>query len=247
MRVAVISDVHSNLRALEAVLAEIGAVDAVWNLGDAVGYGPDPDAVVARLRGLGAVSVRGNHDDAVAGGDCIEWFVEDGRAAAEWARAHISPETLAYLAGLPPLHVEETPAGSFTLVHGSPRRPISEYVYSRAVAVEVMAGLQTRHCLVGHTHIPLCFMAGRWLRPLVEELAVVPGRALGIGRGRAILNPGGVGQPRDGDPRAAYMIIDTETAEAVWHRVDYDIEGTQRAMLEAGLPTSLAERLSFGR
>ena len=157
MRIAVISDVHSNLRALEAVLAAIDTVDACWHLGDAVGYGPDPDAVVARLRGLGAVSVRGNHDDAVAGGECVRWFVSDARAAAEWTRSVISPQTRAWLEALPLQVVTETPAGSFTLVHGSPRDPLREYVYSRAVAREILGDVATEHCLVGHTHVPLHF------------------------------------------------------------------------------------------
>jgi predicted phosphodiesterase len=247
MRIAVLSDVHSNLRALEAVLADIGAADAFWHLGDAVGYGPDPDAVVARLRDLGAISVRGNHDDAVAGGECIRWFVADSRAAVEWSRARVSPDTLAYLAALPPQLVLETPAGSFTLVHGSPRDPLREYVYSRAVAREVAVDLRTRHCFIGHSHIPLHFQEMRGRDPSMEEWQVTLGRPIELGEGRAILNPGGVGQPRDGDPRAAYMILDTDLGEAVWQRVEYDVEGTQRAMLEAGLPPALAYRLSLGR
>jgi predicted phosphodiesterase len=246
MRIAVISDVHSNLRALEAVLADAGAVDAIWHLGDAVGYGPDPDAVVARLRGLGALSVRGNHDDAVAGGECIRWFVADARAAAEWSRAQISPETRAYLEALPLKLEQETPAGSFTLVHGSPRDPLREYSHSRAAALEILADIETRHCLIGHSHVPLHFQAIGQQDSSLEEWQVDPGRPARLAEGRAVLNPGGVGQPRDGDPRASYMILDTGLGEAAWRRVEYDIEGTQRAMLEAGLPPALAGRLSFG-
>jgi predicted phosphodiesterase len=247
MRIAVISDVHSNLRALEAVLADAGVVDAIWHLGDAVGYGPDPEAVVARLRGLGALSVRGNHDDAVAGGDCIRWFVADARVAAEWSRDHISPETRAYLSALPLQLVQETPAGSFTLVHGSPRDPLREYVYSRAVAREILPDVETRHCLIGHSHIPLHFQALGGRDPSLEEWQVDLDHPAQLAQGRAVLNPGGVGQPRDGDPRASYMILDTGLGEAAWRRVEYDVEGTQRAMLEAGLPPALAGRLSFGR
>jgi predicted phosphodiesterase len=244
MRIAVISDVHSNLRALEAVLAALGPVDAIWHLGDAVGYGPDPDAVVARLRGAGALSVKGNHDDAVASGALLEWFNQDARDAVTWTQGRISAETRAYLANLPLVLEEQTPAGSFTLVHGSPRHPTTEYVYSRAVAREVAPELRTEHCLVGHTHIPLLFQAVG--RGRLEEWSVDPGRPVHLREGRTIINPGGVGQPRDGDPRAAYMVIDTDTAEAVLRRVAYDVEGTQRAMLEAGLPPALASRLSFG-
>jgi predicted phosphodiesterase len=247
MRIAVLSDIHSNLRALEAVLADLGSVDAIWHLGDVVGYGPDPDAVVARLRGAGAVSVRGNHDDAVAGGDCIRWFVADARAAAEWSRERISPETRAYLAALPPQLVVDTPAGSFTLVHGSPRDPLREYVYSREVAREIAAELRTRHCLIGHSHVPLHFQELSGRDPRMEEWQIAVGRPVSLAEGRTILNPGGVGQPRDGDPRAAYMIIDADRAEAVWRRVEYDVEGTRRAMLEAGLPPALAFRLGIGQ
>jgi predicted phosphodiesterase len=246
MRIAVISDVHSNLRALEAVLADIGPADAYWHLGDAVGYGPDPDAVVERLRGLGVVSVRGNHDDAVAGGECIRWFVADAREAAEWSRARISDTTRAWLAALPLQLTQETPAGSFTLVHGSPREPLLEYVYSRAVAREILPEVKTRHCLVGHSHIPLHFQAIGQRDSALEEWQVDLRHPARLDEGRSILNPGGVGQPRDGDPRAAYMIIDTGLGEAAWRRVDYDIEGTQRAMHDAGLPPALAFRLSLG-
>ena len=246
MRIAVVSDVHSNLRALEAVLAAIGTADACWHLGDAVGYGPDPDAVVARLRGVDAVSVRGNHDDAVAGGECVRWFVSDARAAAEWTRSVISPQTRAWLEALPLQVVTETPAGSFTLVHGSPRDPLREYVYSRAVAREILGDVATEHCLVGHTHVPLHFQTIGRRGAALEEWQVDLSRPAHLDEGRAILNPGGVGQPRDHDPRAAYMIIDTDTRRAAWHRVEYDVKGTQRAMLEAGLPPALAGRLAFG-
>ncbi len=246
MRIAVLSDVHSNLRALEAVLADAGTVDAIWHLGDTVGYGPDPDAVVARLRGLGALSVRGNHDDAVAGGDCLRWFTADARAAAEWSRDHIVPETRAYLESLPLTLVRETPAGSFTLVHGSPRDPLREYAYSRAAALEILAEIETQHCLIGHSHVPIHFQQVGQLDSSLEEWQVDPGRPARLGEGRAVLNPGSVGQPRDGDPRASYVIIDTGLGEAAWHRVEYDIKGTQRAMIEVGLPQALAARLSFG-
>ena len=128
MRVAVLSDIHANLVALDAVLATLGSVDAVWHLGDVVGYGPDPDGVVARLTEIGAVGVRGNHDAAAAGGDEIDWFNPDARAAMEWTRTRISPTTRDWLAALPERHTRSV----FGMVHGSPREPLWEYIVSVA-------------------------------------------------------------------------------------------------------------------
>jgi predicted phosphodiesterase len=242
MLVAVLSDIHSNLRALEAVLGSLGTVDAVWHLGDVVGYGPEPDAVVARLLETGAVGVKGNHDDAVCGGKSIEGFNEDARTAAEWTRARIAATTLAYLEGLPETI---TPGGAdFTLVHGSPREPIWEYLTAALAARENMSFFETRYCLVGHTHVPLVF---RERRDHVETLVPDPESRLALDERRAILNPGSVGQPRDGDPTASYLILDTTAGHATWQRVGYDISATQTAMLAAGLPPRLARRLSSGR
>lgn len=242
MLVAVLSDIHSNLRALDAVLATLGTVDAVWQLGDVVGYGPEPDGVVERLREAGAIGVKGNHDDAVCGGESIEGFNADARSAAEWTRARVAGPTLEYLRGLPELL---TPAGTdFTLVHGSPRDPIWEYVDSISAARDNFELLETRHCLLGHTHVPSVF---RSRRGHVQGLVVGPEARITLDDRRVMLNPGSVGQPRDGDPTASYMILDTTTGKVTWLRVAYDIEATQKAMLAAGLPPRLARRLSFGQ
>jgi len=242
MKVAVISDVHSNLVALEAVLARLGSVDAVWHLGDAVGYGPEPQAVVDRLRGAGTVWVRGNHDDAAGGGDSIELFNPDGYEAMLWTRAHIDAATREYLAALPE---REGPKGlRFTLVHGSPKDPIWEYLHSAAAATRNMAAYDTTFCLVGHTHVPAAFrQSGGSMKPL----PVKSGTRLTLGDKRLILNPGSVGQPRDGDARAGYMVIDTDSGHVIWHRVAYDFVATQIAMADAGLPHELARRLTVGR
>jgi predicted phosphodiesterase len=241
MRVAVLSDIHSNLAALDAVLGSLGTVDAVWHLGDVVGYGPEPDAVVARLREAGAIGVKGNHDDAACGGETIEWFNTDGRTAAEWTRGHMDAATLLYLAGLPELLAP--PGTDFTLVHGSPRDHLSEYLDSRSAARDNMALLGTRHGLFGHTHVPWAFrQRGRD----VEAMAVGAGSRLVLDGRHTLLNPGSVGQPRDGDPDAAFMILDTEAGHVTWHRVAYDIASTQAAIVAAGLPVPLARRLSFG-
>jgi diadenosine tetraphosphatase ApaH/serine/threonine PP2A family protein phosphatase len=241
MRIAVISDIHSNLRALDAVLDSIGSVDALWQLGDIVGYGPEPDAVVARLESLGAIGVRGNHDAAAAGDVSTEEFNVDGRLALEWTRARMSPETSAYLAALPECRIPD--GTDFTLVHGSPRNPIWEYLTDTWLARENLSAFGTPFCLTGHTHVPRVLGESRGH---VKPIAVAPGTRVDLDSGRVFLNPGSVGQPRDGDPRASFMVVDTDARYVVWHRVDYDVEATQKLMLASGLPPSLARRLSFG-
>ncbi len=239
MRIAVLSDIHANLPALDAVLTDAGSVDAVWHLGDVVGYGPEPDAVVGRLREIGAVGVRGNHDAAACGGPEIEWFNPDARRAMEWTRGAIGPATEAWLAALP----ERLVTDGCELVHGSPREPIWEYVTSSAVASANLAVLSAPIGLHGHTHMPVA-----WVEDDGRVELVRPDRRsrLELGGRRALINPGSVGQPRDGDPDASYAILDPEAREVSWHRVAYDIAAVQDAMRAAGLPASLAARLSAG-
>jgi diadenosine tetraphosphatase ApaH/serine/threonine PP2A family protein phosphatase len=238
MRIAVLSDIHSNLVALEAVLAHLGSVDAIWQLGDVVGYGPDPDGVVGRLAELGAVGVRGNHDAAAVGGSEIEWFNPDARAAIEWTRERISSTTRSWLTELPERLLES----DYTLVHGSPREPLWEYITSSAVARANLTLITTRFGLHGHTHLPIAWADddGRILSSEPDD-----GSTFEL-TGRALLNPGSVGQARDGDPRASYMVIDVDADLVTWHRVPYDIEAVQGAMREVGLPKRLVERLSYG-
>ncbi|MDH4142676.1 MAG: metallophosphatase family protein [Chloroflexota bacterium] len=239
MRVAVLSDIHSNLVALQAVLGHVGSVDAVWHLGDIVGYGPDPDGVVARLAEVGAVGVLGNHDAAALGGPEIEWFNPDARAAAEWTRDTITAATRTWLDDLP-LRRE---IGPMTLVHGSPRDPLREYVSSLGVARASLASLTTRYGLHGHTHVPVAFVdAG----DSVGVLDARDGTTLALDERTTLLNPGSVGQPRDGDPRAAYLVLDTDDDAVTWHRVRYDVAPVQAAIRAAGLPPRLADRLAVG-
>ena len=240
MRVAVLSDIHSNLVALDAVLAHAGTVDAIWHLGDVVGYGPDPDGVVARLIEVGAVGVRGNHDAAALGGREIDWFNPEARAAAEWTRDTIDGTTRAWLSALPESHTIDR----MTLVHGSPRDPIREYVSSTGIALENLAVLETDYGLHGHTHVPVAFCLG----PDERLRVVAPGSGgiLELDGQRALINPGSVGQPRDGDPDSSYLVLDPEAATVTWHRVAYDIASVQAAILAAGLPRRLADRLAFG-
>jgi predicted phosphodiesterase len=239
MRIAVLSDIHSNLVALDAVLAHLGSVDAIWHLGDVVGYGPEPDAVVARLASLGAIGVRGNHDAAAAGGREIEYFNPEARAAMEWTRARITPATRDWLAALPERHIH----GDVTLVHGSPRDPIWEYVTSLSVARASIAVMSTSLGLHGHTHVPVAFAMtdGR-----LEVIAPFDGSSVELGDRVALVNPGSVGQPRDGDPRASYLVLDPDARSVTWHRVGYDIAAVMAAMHADGLPERLAERLRHG-
>jgi predicted phosphodiesterase len=241
MRVAVVSDVHSNLAALRAVLASIGSVDALWQLGDVVGYGPDPNAVAQLLLGAGATGVRGNHDAAALGDVSVEYFNAAARLAVEWTRDRMDSRTRSYLAALPETLVPE--GLDVTLVHGSPRDPIWEYLMTTREARENLTAFDTRLCLVGHSHVPGVLQERHGH---IQAVAVEPGRRLELGEGRAFLNPGSVGQPRDGDPRASFMILDTDAAAATWRRVHYDIASTQAEMRAMGLPRSLADRLSYG-
>ncbi len=239
MRIAVLADIHANLPALEAVLTALGSVDAVWHLGDVVGYGPQPDEVVARLKGLGAVGVRGNHDAAALDLEMAEWFNPDARRAIEWTAGRIDGATRAWLGALPDRHESQ----GMTLVHGSPRDPTWEYVITGSDAQANLPAFQTAHLLLGHTHIPIAFRAnaGR-----METRAPRDGASLTLDDRRVLANPGSVGQPRDGDPRASAMVLDTATSTLTWRRVAYPIAVTQAAMRAAGLPARLVARLERG-
>jgi predicted phosphodiesterase len=239
MRVAVLSDIHANLVALDAVISALGSVDAVWHLGDVVGYGPEPDAVVERLDEIGAVGVRGNHDAAAVGLIDIDWFNPDARAAMEWTRERIADSTRARLAALPERHVDR----QFSLVHGSPRDPIWEYVVSLPIARANLAVLTTPFGLYGHTHLPMVWAERDGQ---VEQIAPAEGSTFALGGRRALVNPGSVGQPRDGIVSASYLVIDTAAERCTWHRVAYDVAAVQASMTDVGLPRRLVERLSYG-
>jgi diadenosine tetraphosphatase ApaH/serine/threonine PP2A family protein phosphatase len=241
VRVAILSDVHSNLAALQAVLADLPPFDEVWCLGDIVGYGPDPNECLETVFALPHVAIAGNHDWAALGKLDIAQFNSAARLAAEWTAQQLTPANRNLLAALP----IERVIGDFTLAHGSPREPIWEYIVSSGEAAANIPYFTTPYCLVGHTHIPLVFrtpegkdQAAAW-RPQPGEQLALTGR-------RLIANPGGVGQPRDGDPRAAYGYLDTVEGTLTFHRVAYPVEVTQEKMRQAGLPSSLWQRLSFG-
>jgi predicted phosphodiesterase len=244
VRVLVVADVHSNLSALEAVIRDAEApapIDLIWVLGDLVGYGPRPGDCIARLREYPHTAVAGNHDRAATGQMGTQDFNPYAAAAAKWTSKTLSDDERDYLAGLPSTAVD----GDFTLVHGSLRDPVWEYLLS-ATAAEAHLRLQsTRFSLIGHSHLQLAFVeddAGRARGSLVAA-----GDEVELGQHRVIANPGGLGQPRDGDPRTAYALLDTAASRMTFKRIDYDIARTQKEMRMAGLPDYLIERLASGR
>ncbi|MFC1919081.1 metallophosphoesterase family protein [Chloroflexota bacterium] len=243
MRCAIIGDIHANLAAFSAVMDDIkrqGRVEMVWCLGDVVGYGPDPHECIELLKQTNHICVAGNHDWAAIGKVDITGFNPDAAAACRWTAQQLGPEDVDYLAGLP-LVIKE---GDFTLVHGSPREPIWEYLISVAVARENFAYFESQFCLVGHSHVPLVFSYGE--DDVCSFSRLLPNIGLALGRNRMIINPGGAGQPRDGDPRASYAVYDSETRRIRLYRVEYDISATQDRMVARGLPMRLVSRLSYG-
>lgn len=242
MRYLVISDIHANRPALEAVLKDAPSWDAVWCLGDIVGYGPDPNDCVTRVQELEGLVIAGNHDWAALGILGLESFNTDARHAHLWTQRELSEFSREYLRELP-TRLEQ---GEFTLVHGSPREPIWEYVLDLAVARASFDHFSTLFCIVGHTHLPLVFALNEEAHrcyTIVPE----PGVPIPLGKYRMILNPGSVGQPRDGDPRASYAILDTDAMTWEIRRVAYPVEITQERMRARGLPERLIKRLAVGR
>jgi diadenosine tetraphosphatase ApaH/serine/threonine PP2A family protein phosphatase len=246
LRVAVLSDVHSNRPALETVLGSIeeAAVDELWCLGDMVGYGAEPDTCTALIRERCDVCLAGNHDLAVLGELDISTFSDSAAVAVEWTRAKIGEETLEFLRSLEPVGLRE----EIGLFHASPRDPVWEYVLSIDQAEEALDAQRERVCLIGHSHIALFFTRPADVDPSFTQGAQAgDGAVLELASGEWLLNPGSVGQPRDADPRAAWLELDTEAWTARFHRVAYDIAAAGEAILAAGLPSSLAERLQAGR
>jgi diadenosine tetraphosphatase ApaH/serine/threonine PP2A family protein phosphatase len=243
VKVAVISDIHANRQALEATLEAVADSDAaeLWCLGDLVGYGADPDACVELTREHAAVCLAGNHDLAVTGEIPLDEFSRGAMLAAQWTREVISPENLAFLQGLSP----DAREGSVGLYHASPRDPVWEYVLSTLLADLCLDAQQHRICLIGHSHVALSFE--RHDGELAQGEPRPDGTVLDLAEGEWLLNPGSVGQPRDGDARAAWLSLDLDALQATYHRVPYDIAGAAAAIRAARLPDSLAERLEYGQ
>jgi|SRR5579884_175428 len=242
MRVAVFSDVHGNLAALEAVLGAIDAEtpDTVWCLGDLVGYGPKPNECTALVSERVSVCLCGNHDLGVLGTIDLSEFSGDAGAAARWTQTVLEASARSYLESLEP----QGEAEGIALYHGSARDPVWEYVLSGDAAVATLRLTQAQIALVGHSHVAL---EVRWQDVLVEGGLAAGGTELELDGARWLMNPGSVGQPRDGDPRAAFLLLDLGTQQAVFHRIEYDIERTQAELREVGLPEALAVRLGLGQ
>ena len=240
MRIAVISDIHGNWHGLEAVLADIEReqVDEIWCLGDVVGYGPQPNRCVREVRARTAICLMGNHDLAALGRVELTDFSPDAAVSATWTAAELDPEAHDFLAGLEPKVARQ----GAELFHGSPRDPVWEYILSESAARAALALTEGPLLLVGHSHIPIALQ-------LSADDSLAGGLAKGgseieLAEGRWVLNPGSVGQPRDGDPRAAYLLIELPSGSAHFRRIPYDIEQTQAEIRAEGLPEALAERLA---
>jgi len=242
MRILVMSDIHANYTALEAVLQDAGPVDETWCLGDVVGYGPDPNACVEELREMSMLTcLLGNHDVAVIGKMPLESFNGDARRSLLWHEKVLSPSNADFLSSLP-----ENPKvrGDVTLAHGSPRDPVWEYVINTLSARLNFDYFNTSWCFVGHSHIQCMFNLDE-ARDRITLDAPPIGEAMSM-NGRAILNPGSVGQPRDRDPRAAYAIFDPEAKTWEARRVEYNIAEVQERIRQARLPEKHAVRLAEG-
>lgn len=246
MRLVIISDIHSNLPALEAVLAEIDAnpPDEIWCLGDLVGYGAEPNECTRAVAERAAVCLAGNHDLAALDALDISSFSPAAAEAARWTREQLEPDTRDYLAGLEAADESREVA----IYHASPRDHVWEYVLWPEQAGECMARQATRVALIGHSHVALSFRAAD-----DGDVDATQGGQMGadstleLGDGRWLLNPGSVGQPRDGDARAAWMELDTEAWTATYRRVDYPIERAAESIAAAGLPDHLGRRLFVGQ
>ncbi|MBN1178187.1 MAG: metallophosphoesterase family protein [Anaerolineae bacterium] len=246
MRFLIISDIHANLAALQAVLsdAKTFGFDAVWCLGDLVGYGPDPNGCIERIQDFDHVAVAGNHDWASLGKLNLEHFNVDARAANTWTQEQLSEASREYLEALP-THLQQE---GITLTHGSPREPIWEYILEVEQALINFRYFTTSICLVGHTHIPTAFLLDESKRQCHAYLSPYPAPLpIYSPNTRLILNPGSVGQPRDGDPRASYAILDSDAGTWEHRRVEYAVEITQERMRARNLPRRLITRLQMGR
>lgn len=241
MRILVISDIHANLTALEAVLADAGEIDAAWCLGDLVGYGPDPNECIQMVKQLpNLVCILGNHDAAVLNQIDITSFNPEARLAITWTRSTLWEGSLNFLRNLP----ERAQKDAVTLVHGSPRQPVWEYLLDTSTANRNFDYFETPYCFVGHTHLPVIYSL--WESQRSAHLSIPEANTCQVMRPRAIFNPGSVGQPRDRNIRAAYAIYDSEDQTWEYRRTEYDIQAVQARMRAVELPERHIVRLSSG-
>jgi predicted phosphodiesterase len=239
MRALILSDIHANAAALQTVLTSAGEVDAVWCLGDVVGYGPDPNECIDLLKEIqNLVCLQGNHDAAAVGHLPLEGFNIEARTSIEWLRKQLTPESTSFLKSLD----SQTVVNGITLVHASPRQPMLEYLLDTYSVAENFSYFDTDFCFVGHTHVAVVFT----LKVQTVHLEVpLPNTKFRLEK-RCIVNPGSVGQPRDRDPRASYAIFDDEQNIWDYQRVEYDIESVQRRMQTVQLPERHIARLATG-
>lgn len=248
MRYLVLTDIHGNIDALEAVLADAGDVDAHLLLGDVVGYGAGPNEVIARIRELApAAMIRGNHDKVIAGLEIPESFNPAALQSAAWTAEALTPDHREWLAGLPqgPAIVDDV----IEICHGMPHDE-DEYLFTPRDASRAMDAARRPVCLFGHTHVPACYVQSLDDPDLLLVEDTGQGRPVVLSldeRRRFVINPGAVGQPRDGDPRAAYAVYDHDARTLALARIEYDVELAQRRIRDAGLPDILARRLAVGR
>lgn len=240
MPILIISDIHANLAAFEAVLADTaGQWETIWCLGDIIGYGPNPNECVDLLRQYDHISLSGNHDWAALGKLDINSFNDEAQTAVRWTQSVLRDDVRTYMESLPTTLLKDP----FTLVHASPRQPVWEYILDAYTAAVNFSYFDTPYCLVGHTHVPGTFEQENnhilVHQPNYCQPQILP-------QTRHIINPGSVGQPRDSDPRAAYALLDLETMSWEFRRVDYPIAQTQEQMHEIGMPEKLITRLAHG-
>jgi diadenosine tetraphosphatase ApaH/serine/threonine PP2A family protein phosphatase len=245
MRIAILTDIHANLPALEAVLAAIdeAGIERRWCLGDVVGYGAQPDECAQLVAERCELSLVGNHDLAVTGEISTDVFSASAAAAVEWTRQNCDPKTIEFLKELKPENTEH----EVGLYHASPRDPVWEYVLAVDQARECIAEQSARVSLIGHSHVALWFSDGAGPAASDGGGQAEDGREIDLSESRWLLNPGSAGQPRDGDPRAAWLELDTDVWKAIYHRVAYDIDEAAGAIRGAGLPELLADRLYVGQ
>ena len=236
----ILTDIHGNKDALDAVIADAGSAERIWCLGDIVGYGPEPAACLGWVREHCEVVLSGNHDYAAFDLAVVRDFNPNAAWAADWTRTQLSGDEIAYLQSLPSL-VE---VDGVTLAHASPADPIWTYILSVIDARDAFMAFDGARCFVGHTHVAACYTEAD---AMIARVPVVNDEPFSLADGRFIINPGSVGQPRDRDPRAAYLWYDGDAQTVTWKRVAYDIASVQEKILDAGLPDRLAARLALGQ
>ncbi len=242
MRCLVISDIHANFVALQGVLEDAQPFDEIWCIGDVVGYGPKPNECIERLRDFPLKCIAGNHDWGAIGRADLLVFHDDARQILYWTQEQLTPENLTFLSSLSTLLTHE----GYWLAHGSPRDPIWEYSIDAWTALQNFLKFDFQIAFVGHTHIPVTF---EWLEDSQQVKILLPDldQVMPLEGRRLIINPGSVGQPRDGDPRASYGILDTEAQTWEARRLPYPVEETQQQMRDVDLPQRMIDRLLLGR